>query len=149
ELNEVRKKNFDEADYLWRGMNITELENAGEGIEEGQGKDQSWSIDYNESARFFKSGSDADNTMILLRVPKNTDGMYDINYSVFKEGDDFSKFTTQGLNYIQEDEYRLKNRDMSQIFDGVATVMDYDMSEDERKAIRERIPRYKVVFKKG
>ena len=149
ELNEVRKKNFDEADYLWRGMNITELENAGEGIEDGQGKDQSWSIDYNESARFFKSGSDAGNTMILLRVPKNTDGMYDINYSVFKEGDDFSKFTTQGLNYIQEDEYRLKNRDMSQIFDGVATVMDYGMSENERKAIRERIPRYKVVFKKG
>ncbi|MCY4490786.1 MAG: hypothetical protein OXC46_04900 [Thaumarchaeota archaeon] len=133
ELNEVRKKNFDEADYLWRGMNIEELEHAGEGIEEGAGLDQSWSLDPEESQDFVRSGEEAGNTMIMIRVPKETSGMYDVNYSVLKEGDDFEKFTSQGLDYLKEQEYRLKGRDMSGILDTVVMVNDYGMSEEERK----------------
>ena len=144
ELNEVRKKNFDEADYLWRGMSMSELEQAGDGIQEGQGEDQSWSVDYEVVDEFYRSGEDMDNIRVKVRVPKNTPGMYDINYSVLKEDNDFSKFTTQGIDYLKEDEYRLKNRDMSQIFNGVAMVQDYGMSEE----VREKIPGYKVVFKK-
>ncbi|MCY4491926.1 MAG: hypothetical protein OXC46_10795 [Thaumarchaeota archaeon] len=97
---------------------------------------------------FYRSGEDMDNIRVIVRVPKNTPGMYDINYSVLKEDNDFSKFTTQGIDYLKEDEYRLKNRDMSQIFNGVAMVQDYGMSEEERKEVREKIPGYKVVFKK-
>ena len=129
-------------------MNIEELENAGEGIEEGDELDQSWSLSPRQSQEFVKNGENAGNTMIMIRVPKETDGMYDVNYSVLKEGDNFDKFVAQGVGYLNEQEYRLNGRDMSGIFDTVVMVNDYGMSEEERKGIRERIASHKVVFRK-
>ena len=148
EVNEARKKSYEDSTYLWRGMDIEELEVGGDGIKEGQGVDQSWSLDPKASMDFMNSGEENGKTMILMRVPKKTDGMYDVNYSVLKRDDDFEKFTSQGLGYLDEQEYRLKNRDMSNIMDSVVMVNDYGMSEAERKSIRERISSHKVVFRR-
>ncbi|MCY4491194.1 MAG: hypothetical protein OXC46_06995 [Thaumarchaeota archaeon] len=130
-------------------MNIEELEIGGEGTEDPDKADQSWSVHHNVALDFFDSVEENESSSaVLVRIPKETSGLYDINYSVLKSEDDFSPFTTQGMDYLFEDEYRLKNRDMSQIMDGVAMVNDYGMTEEERKGIRERISGYKVVFRK-
>ena len=144
ELNDVRKKNFDEANYMWRGMNIRELEIAGKGTEDPDISDQSWSVDYEAAAGFFDATADDNpSEAVLVRIPKETSGMYDINYSVLKEDDHFSPFTTQGMNYLFEDEYRLKNRDMSNIMGGIAMILDHGMSEDERLFHKlEAFPKY-------
>ena len=97
---------------------------------------------------FMNSEEENGKTMIMMRVPKKTDGMYDVNYSVLKRDDDFEKFTSQGLGYLDEQEYRLKNRDMRNIMDSVVMVNDYGMSEAERKSIMERISSHKVVFRR-
>ncbi|MCY4491929.1 MAG: hypothetical protein OXC46_10810 [Thaumarchaeota archaeon] len=132
-INKHRKDNLDKTKYFWRGMSLEELLDPTSGSEHAMGmKDQSWSVSSAVANEFAHHVWD-DTGGVILRVPKEDaiNHMNDVNYSVLKTGDDAGKLQTLGRDHMDEEEYRLENRDISKLKNITVELKNENLPDDD------------------